>query len=52
MINGLEGLEKYYDEVLRGEPGRILRMADATRDRTPEQQEKIMCHQCTGKTLC
>jgi len=29
---GLEGIEKYYDEILRGEPGRILRMTDATRN--------------------
>ena len=28
---GLEGIEKYYDELLRGEPGRILRVTDATR---------------------
>ncbi|MCL2383459.1 MAG: hypothetical protein FWC79_04845 [Oscillospiraceae bacterium] len=38
---GLEGLEKYYDEILRGEPGRILRMADATRCRLGSRRRKL-----------
>jgi len=30
---GLEGIEKYYDEILKGEQGKILKLTDATRVR-------------------
>ena len=37
---GLEGLEKYYDEILKGTPGRILKLADATGTDIGDEGEK------------